>query len=481
VGKAKASGPTERLSAEQQLIAEKYRRLEQTLARMKELSAATDPHRAALLEKAYKQSKDELIDVQFESIVTLLKSDQIAGSLKKQTELEQDLKVLLELLLSENRAKRIESEKARIRQYLRELQTIIRQEKDVQGRTRGGDDEPQLAGEQNKIAENTGSLSKNIKDREENKAVESKGEGGESKGEGKEKQDGVPKAGKDGEKNALEPTPPPEGHPARQHLDTARQRMKEAEQKLRDARRDGAAEKQEEAIRELEHAKAELEKILRQLREEEISRMLTQLEARFRKMLEIQQTVYEGTLRLDKVPPAERTHNHESEAGRLSNQELQIVVEADKTLLLLREDGTAAALPEAVEQMRADVQQVVQRLAKVKTDAITQSIEQDVISALEEIIDALKKAQKKSRNRNRPSRMSSDSNPSDEPLVEMLAELKMIRALQIRVNRRTERYAKLIEGEQANHPELIEALQRLAEREKQIHRVTRDLQSGKNQ
>ena len=38
----------------------------------------------------------------------------------------------------------------------------------------------------------------------------------------------------------------------------------------------------------------------------------------------------------------------------------------------------------------------------------------------------------------------------------MLAELRMIRALQMRVNTRTARYSKLIEGEQADNAELIE-------------------------
>ena len=142
--------------------------------------------------------------------------------------------------------------------------------------------------------------------------------------------------------------------------------MREAEEKLEEAQRQGAAEKQEEAIRELEQAKAELEEILRQLREEEIARVLAMLEARFRKMLQIQQEVYEGTVRLDKVPAAERTHNHEIESSRLSGKETQIVVEADKALLLLREDGTAAAFPEAVDQMRDDMQQVVERLAQAK-------------------------------------------------------------------------------------------------------------------
>jgi hypothetical protein len=62
-----------------------------------------------------------------------------------------------------------------------------------------------------------------------------------------------------------------------------------------------------------------------------------------------------------------------------------------------------------------------------------------------------------------------------------LAELKMIRALQMRVNRRTERYSKLIQGEDARQDELLDALRRLAEQEQRIHRVTRDLELGKNQ
>jgi len=42
------------------------------------------------------------------------------------------------------------------------------------------------------------------------------------------------------------------------------------------------------------------------------------------------------------------------------------------------------------------------------------------------------------------------------------------------------RYSKLIQGEQAENADLIESLKRLAEREERIHRVTRDLEMGKN-
>ncbi len=41
--------------------------------------------------------------------------------------------------MSENRSKRLESEKARIREYLKRLSAMINQQKGIQGRTGGGE------------------------------------------------------------------------------------------------------------------------------------------------------------------------------------------------------------------------------------------------------------------------------------------------------------------------------------------------------
>ena len=229
---------------------------------------------------------------------------------------------------------------------------------------------------------------------------------------------------------------------------------------------------------ELEKAKAALEEVLRQLREEEIERMLAMLEARFRRMLLMEQEVHDGTVRLDSVPPPERTHNHEIESSRLSGKQGEIIVEVDKALLLLKEDGTAVALPAAVAQMREDMEQAAHRLGQARVDRITQTIEEDILTALQEIIDALKKAQKEqSKKPPRPG----NAGQQGAPLIDVLAELKMIRALQLRVNRRTERYSKLIVGEQAEKADLLEALHRLGRQQQQIHQITRDLEMGKNQ
>jgi hypothetical protein len=500
----------DKLAVEQRRIADKYKHLEDVLLRMAELNAATDPRRAALLKKAVAQSKEQLVGLRFESLVDLLGKDQLSRALENQTELDQDLNTLLELLMSENRAKSIENEKARIREYLKQLGVLIKQQKDIQGRTGGGDDAKQLAGEQGKVAEKTGGLAKDIQKSEEKpqagnrkseaakgengkgeskdgkgkdgKGKDGKGEKSESgKGKSGESQNGQGESGKgeNGKGETQQQNSQP--NPARQRLEAAKERMKEAETKLKEAQREGAAEKQEEAIRELEQAKANLEEILRQLREEEVERLLAMLEARFRKMLQMQEEVYEGTVRLDKIPQAERTHNQEIEASRLSGKESQIVVEVDKAALLLREDGSAVAFPEAIEQMRDDMQQVITRLAQTKVEKITQSIEEDIISALKDMIAALKKAQKDQKDKKSKPNDSQSGPPPEPPLIDALAELRMIRALQMRVNTRTTRYSRMIAGEQADNAELVEAIRRLADREERIHRVTRDLEMGRNQ
>ena len=73
----------------------------------------------------------------------------------------------------------------------------------------------------------------------------------------------------------------------------------------------------------------------------------------------------------------------------------------------------------------------------------------------------------------------------EQPLVDALAELKMIRSLQMRVNLRTQRYAKLLDNVedpvgQAVTEDLRRALGELGEREARIQQITRDIVLGKN-
>jgi hypothetical protein len=546
------------LSVDQARLADRFERLEVVIGRLAELSAGTDPRRAKLLREAIAQSREQDIQLRFESVVKLLEDERLSAAANNQTELQSELDSLLALLLKADRDSQIESETRRIRKYLQEVGRLIRLQKGLRARTEGGDDLKPLSKSQQQVAEQTGKLGQSIADTEgsqdkhdaespesdqeksddQNKESGSKqdkegesdksseqsddgksskpgdsSEGGPQEGKPSDAKpsDAKPSEGKPSEGQPSEsgkpsgsPPSPSQGSPslgspsdgspspseespqqqpadrAAQRLRAAQERMEQAREKLDESEREGAAEEQREALKELEQAKAELERILRQLREEEMERTLTMLAARFRKMLEAQVKVYDGTVRIDRVPESARDHDEEIEAARLSREETLIVREADKAMVLLREEGSSVAFPEAVEQMREDMQQIAERLAELKVGMLTQELEQDVIAALEETIAALEKALKDlEKNRTPPGQMPAGQ-PPEPPLVDKLAELKMIRSLQVRINRRTKRYAEMMATEHAESQEMLEALSRLAERQKRVHQATADLSQGRN-
>jgi hypothetical protein len=595
------------LTTEQENVAKRYQDLEKVMLRMAELTAGSDPRRAALLRQAVARSKDRAVDGQFDKLVDLLKQDRLAPAVKGQSDLQDDLQQILDLLLSEDRGQRIESEKEKIREYIKRVNKIIKEQKAVQGGTAGQGDQNELSQEQQDLAKKTGEIADDLdkgagkkkpdgsadgdpsqpgdkkpaegdaqkaKDGQQSKPGEQNSDGNQQPGDQKkpdgdqsngDKPQGADKPGdkKPGDKNekpgdkqpgenAKPGDPksgdqkpgdmPPDGQkspsdqqgepsdgnqkskpnksrpmkgqgqprqggqqqqddqdsddqqtppqdqprddqsPTQKRLQQAQQRMKEAKEKLDQAKRDEAVEKQQDALENLHQAIAELERILRQLREEELTRTLAQLETRFRKMLDIENDIYDGTKRLDKVPLAERDRDNEVEAGRLSRKQAENVAEADRALAILREEGSAVALPEAVGNLRDDMEEIVVRLAQLKVGELTQTTEADVIAALEEIIGTLQQAQKDlEKNKQRPQQPMQPGDPQEPPLVDQIAELKMIRALQLRVNKRTQRYAELTETEQADKPDLVKALQRLAEREQRVHKVTRDIVVGRNQ
>jgi hypothetical protein len=510
----------ESLLAQQQRLAKTFAQIEGEIIALADFIATTDPQRAALLRRAVKLSKDENVSGSFADVLQRLQGGRVKdfdAALKDQQNIQDDIKALLDLLSSENRAKRLASEKARTRAYIKQINRLIKQQEGLQGRARGNDDLKRLAEQQRELAKKAQELAKEIKRNEEGeeppkdedpkdgakpasgdpkKGDPKKGDpkkGDPKKGDPKkgDPKKGDPKKG-DPKKGDPKESDPKKGdspkdndpsNPARKRIQDAEKRMREAQTKLKEAKRDGAVEDQEEALRNLNEALAELEKILRQLREEEIERTLVLLEARFQRMLKMQDDVLRGTRRLDKVPEKERRRDEEIESGRLGRAELRIVQEADRALALLSDDGTVVAFPVALRHVREDMVEAAGRLARVQVGPITQGVEEDVMAALEEMIAALKKAIKDQEEKSRSGRSgrSGQVAAGDPPLVDILGELKMIRSLQMRINRRTGRYRGIIAAEgQAEQPELVQALKRLAGRQLEIHRIVRDIDLGKN-
>jgi len=478
------------LAETQERLAGRYDRLEMLAGRLAELSRATQPRRAKLLQELIAKSRDRGVEDQFEQVLNALQRESLGPASQLQGELHIELKQLLELLLREDRERQIESKRKRIRKYLAELNRLIRIQRGVRARTEGGDDSKRLAKDQQRVAEGTEKLHQQIKanegDSKPGKPSQQKpgnmGKPSDGKPNNSKPSDGKPNPSKGNSSEAEQDSSNQQESPAdraMRRLQQARKRMQRAQQQLQDLKHQGATQEQEKALEALQQAKAELQRILRQLREEELERMLALLEARFRKMLAAQVEVYDATKKLDTAQANLPTHELEIAAGRLSRKERQIIQMAERALTLLQEDGTSLAFPEALNQAKEDMQTVATRLAALQVATLTQSIEEDIIAALEESLAAIQQAIKKLRQQKGKQKKSSGQ-PDKKPLVDQLAELRMIRSLQHRVNRRTTMYAKLIEGEQTMQAELQEALNRLASRQHRIFEATRDLHSGAN-
>lgn len=502
---AEETGPTEEegIANRQEMVSEKFKRLEKVMLRMAESLRSADANRAAVLLKAISQSKEDMIDLQFTRLVELLQQSKLGTATKNQKELRQDLSSLLNLLLASERDERLRDEIEKIKAQIRELDGIITEQKRLKTETEDRISEtPDLARRQKKLSNRSKKLAKNVngedsdsqpsgkeskgedsKDSEgkDSKGSESKGsEGSESKGSKGSESKGSKGSKSQGSQGQSENQSGEKesGEQGADQIEQASRDMEDAKEDLDEEKNDDAAKDQKEALSKLEQARRELEEILRQLREEERDAILAALEARLHRMLQHQKVINTATVRLSGIPEEKRTRTEELEAVKLSKIEAGLASQADAALSILKEEGTAVAFPEAIMEVREDMKTVASLLAKADTGGFTQSVEIDIVKALEEMIEALQ--QERQNSAQQSGSQSQDGAPQDPALIELLAELKMIRSMQIRVNSRTDRVSKLLDSKKDLTPEIREAIKELSNREKRIVRVTSDLATGKN-
>ena len=316
---------------------------------------------------------------------------------------------------------------------------------------------------------------------QEGKPQEGESQEGESPPEGQDQQDQQDQQSESPESESGSQKKP-EKTAGREEVERARQEMDRAIEELKRNNRKGASDKQDKAIAELMKAKEKLEEILRQLCEEEREMVLAQLEARFRDMLQKQETVNNATLAIHAVPVDNRTDRHRNRSVELARNEEEISLLAAKALTLLKEEGSSVAFPEAVEQIRDDMLTVARRLERVDVAEITQNIEEDIVEGLREIIEALQKEIEKAKDKKQQEQQQQQQQQEGQKeLVNKLAELKMLRSLQYRVNRRTKQLGRMVDGEQALEADILNQLKQLSDRQSKVQRATYDLSTGKNQ
>lgn len=528
IGITSADDSLNLLVEKERVVSQQMRELEATFLRLADLLAASDPRRASTLRSVFEQAREYEVTNRLDAIVELLEAGQLlkAGT-GQETALER-LRQLLAALEAGSERRTATDMKKRVKEFLGRMNDLIARQTGLEGTTESGGDIETIAKQQEGVASDTEKLTRDVEDfrddandalglpqtplptsSEPEQPTDNSPNGQATDGEKPaatesnptdDNESGESQGGQGTPGESSEPTPDqkgaidqePQGNDetaraarSSRRLAAAEERMRQADDRLRQAERKEAREEQEQALVELEAARAELEEILRQLREEEIERLLVRLETRIRSMLRAERGILSGIDKLTVDQPGSTARERELESARLGREQDTITSDAARALTLVRDDGSAVAIPEALEQIRADSLRAASQLKRAATGSLTRATVADLVSGLEELLAALEQAEREQQERQQQKNPAGGrpAEPGEQPLVDTIAELKMLRTLQSRINRQTGRFSQLLNenAEQAAEPELLEALGKLASRQERIERAAHDIASGRTE
>jgi len=162
--------------------------------------------------------------------------------------------------------------------------------------------------------------------------------------------------------------------------------------------------------------------------------------------------------------------------AELAAAEHALAEKAATCLHILEEEGTTIVFPRIVEQLAQDMADVADRLDEVQIGLLTQTMQTEVLDTLEQLIGAVQQMQRENEQQQMQPQQSQDE--QNTPLLPTSAELKLLRASQLRVNSRTqaieqtrseegasaEGLSKVLEGASRRQMECTEIAEQMRER-----------------
>ncbi len=313
----------------------------------------------------------------------------------------------------------------------------------------------QQASKQGDLAEKTDELSQKM---QQDAAGGQEGQEGQQGQQGQQGKSGGSKAGQ-------------------KSLDKAKKAMDKATESLEQERPDQATPEQDRALDQLQQAQKELEEQIEELRKEEREEMLRDLEARFRGMLIKQRGINETTLSLDAIGRGHFKRGERLQVAELAADQEKLSQAAATCLHILEEDATTVVFPRVLGQLSEDMALVAKRLADLKVARLTQAIEQEIVETLEQLLEAVQRMQQENEQGGQSGQ--SGGGGEDKPLLPESAELKLLRASQMRVNTRTDAIAEaIVEGTESEQTS-AEGLEAVAGRQRECAEIAGEIRDKK--
>lgn len=473
---------TRALAYQQERVREKFAELERKMGELAELLKEKEPAAAAKLTAALKTAREDLVVANMQAVAQALLEARLPEAAEQSQKLVEELRKLLALLSeSERSLDSLQKELDRLQNQLAALRELIRQETTLQAQSE------QLARLQAEWAElkkesedpkrSLATLEKRRKELEEQLA--------QAKFEDMKQAQQATRSQAESLSGALQqtqkensPSSQPFAEDSRKQVSAAAEDMKKAEQNLRDREAGKASENQLGALDKLKSAEQKLQEAVSAAQ----TQQLAQMEQVLRQMLERQKTISADTIRLDQKPAAARGREEELKQKELSDGETGLAQQAAQLVAQLKKEGSTSIFPVVLDQTRADLAAVAERIATGDTGRDTQKRQAQIEANLAELTDALQKERVR-----RQVLVAGGGGGGGGPgaLVPQVAELKMLKRLQLRVNDRTveldaarKNGGSLTKEQEA---ELRELTQRQAEVEKMTRALAHKLKGGCSQ
>ena len=465
------------LRNEQIAVSGRYARFERMLMQMADILGRQDPERADLLRKTLGKGREDQVREDLEKAIALLESGELGAASEKQTELLQSFQTLMKLLQSEDRRSAVERERERLNGLLKDLRNVIGEQRSARAATQNEESPSSAAPGQQKALEGAGKLLEEMQEHDQQGAEGEKSEGEKTEGEKSEgeKSEGEKTGGGQSPQGAQQGQQ--QRTPGRESLQEAERRMQQALEALQQQQREQALKEEDAALQELQEAAAKLEEQLKQLREEEKEMMLASLEARFQRMLIVETQIHEGTTALAAVPQKDWLELSYGRCRELAQQQTELARECAQTVLLIREDGTSSAILLAAEDIESDMNSVAEWMQQSNVSELTMSVQRDILESLKQLVETMQREMQQMQERQQQEEQQQQPGQQQSPLVDLIAEIRVLRNLQLQVNRRTKQVDDLLDrASDAERAVLQKQVSELAERQQKLQESAKDLE-----
>ena len=279
------------------------------------------------------------------------------------------------------------------------------------------------------------------------------------------------------------------GQPQRsQQLQDASEKMEQAAENLDQGNPDEAEQNQEEALAKLQQQEEEL-------REEEESLEELKREQELVSLVKELTETKDAQLEINTATAAVQRERPEGRLSRRRRASLQRMVEplarqegdlSDKvtTLIGRLEEESSRVFTFMLKNVSADMQQVRDLLLELETDSFTQFLQKGVvvdiermIASLEEQLEVMKRQRQQQEQQQQEQQQQQQPQQQNEALVSMLAELLMLKNLQLEINRQTGQLEDLRQSNDGSSDsgQWSRALDRLQQRQGNVGRLVVEL------